>query len=212
MPVLYVFGQQPVDIEHCKNEFDMFFPDKSTPVIIMCDVEYSYAAENLTAELKKTYQHIIPTIIQTESKLQSTLDRPTTQPARHCASHEERQSKGQSCCGGNNSCARDVEDAADEEEDEEEDEHDKSTILTPSAPMENIEELKAEKKRGGRYFELPEKIAIEDCSIFFIGDESMTLTNIMMVHNKCPVRLQSMKKILLCAHHHSQLSSIALHI
>lgn len=44
-------------------------------------------------------------------------------------------------------------------------------------------------KKGGRYYELPENIAIEDCSIFFIGEESLTLTNIMMIHNKCPVCL-----------------------
>ncbi|OAC99193.1 hypothetical protein MUCCIDRAFT_181020 [Mucor lusitanicus CBS 277.49] len=105
-PVLYVFGQQSIDMEHCKQEFSTLFPDLSQPVIIMCDVEYSYAAERLTAELAKTYQHIIPT---------------------------------------------------------------------------------AEKKKGGRYFELPEGIDIESCAIFFVGGESLTLTNIMMVHNKCPV-------------------------
>lgn len=176
MPVLYVFGQQPVDLEHCKNEFDMLFPDKSTPVIIMCDVEYSYAAENLTAELSKTHQHIIGTKIQTESKLQSTLERKPK--ASHCGGHEERQRKGEACCGR---CDRDLEDTMDSSDDDE-------GILPPSAPIENVDELKAEKKKGGRYFELPEGIAIEDCSIFFIGGESLTLTNLIMVHNKCPVR------------------------
>lgn len=171
-----------MDIEHCKNEFNMLFPDTSTPVIIMCDVEYSYAAEKLTAELSKTHQHIIPTIIQTESKLQSTLD--LVQP-RTCSSHDDRQKKGQACCGGGggSKCDRDLEATVESDDEEEE-----STILTPSAPIENIENLKAEKKRGGRYFELPENIAIEDCSIFFVGDESLTLTNIMVVHNKCSVR------------------------
>lgn len=189
--MLYVFGQQPVDLEHCKNEFKMMFPDKSTPIIIMCDVEYSYATESLTAELAKTYQHIIPTIIQTESKLQTTLDKTTKRPAaggccsrddtnnRSCCSRQKVEIK-EKCCGQNN-CDQT------EEEEEDMDSEEESTIIPPSAPIENVDELKAEMKRGGRYFELPENILMEDCSIFFIGTESLTLTNIMMVHNKCPV-------------------------
>ena len=34
---------------------------------------------------------------------------------------------------------------------------------------------------------LPENIKLEDCTILYIGEENITLTNIMMVHNKCPV-------------------------
>lgn len=164
----------------------MMFPDKSTPVIIMCDVEYSYAAESLTAELAKTHQHIIPTIIQTESKLQSTLDKTEKRPsAGGCCSRDDANSGSccsskkteinTTCCGQNN-CDEDYMDSEEE-----------STIIPPSVPIENVDELKAEMKQGGRYFELPENISMEDCSIFFIGTESLTLTNIMMVHNKCPV-------------------------
>ena len=43
LPVLYVFGQQSLDHDHCIHEFEQLFPDHSTPVIVMCDVEYSYA-------------------------------------------------------------------------------------------------------------------------------------------------------------------------
>lgn len=162
------------------------FPDRSTPVIVMCDVEYSYAAESLTAELAKTHQHIIPTIIQTESKLQSTLDKEWRRPIPSgCCSRDEITTNSGSCCSSkvekaDACCSKnsfDQEDGSDEE----------STIIPPSAPIENVDELKAEMKQGGRYFELPESISMEDCSIFFIGTESLTLTNIMMVHNKCPV-------------------------
>lgn len=164
----------------------MLFPDKSTPVIIMCDVEYSYDTESLTAELAKTYQHVIPTIIQTESKLQSTLDKTVQIPAANGCCTRDVSNSGSCCsnnrveltqkCCGQNTCNEDDIDSEDE-----------SAIIPPSAPMENVDELKAEMKQGGRYFELPENISMEDCSIFFIGTESLTLTNIMMVHNKCPV-------------------------
>ncbi|CDS13699.1 hypothetical protein LRAMOSA05873 [Lichtheimia ramosa] len=129
LPVLYVFGQQSLDQDHCIQEFEQLFPDPSTPVIVMCDVEYSYAVESLVTRLSNKYTNMIPTSIQTESKLQAVLG---------------NDNKGQ--------------------------EQDASTS-----------------KKGGRYYELPENIVIEDCSIFFIGEESLTLTNIMMIHNKCPV-------------------------
>lgn len=165
-------------MEHCKQEFSSLFPDLSQPVIIMCDVEYSYAAERLTAELAKTYQHIIPTVIQTESKLQHTLNKPSHGSGGGCGKHEERKKNGEACCG---KCNRDLEDVYKSNDDE-----DESPILAPATHA-NVEELKAEKKKGGRYFELPEGIAIESCAIFFVGGESLTLTNIMMVHNQCPL-------------------------
>jgi diphthamide biosynthesis protein 2 len=190
--VLYVFGQQKIDLSHCQQEFQALFPDTETPVIVMCDVEYSYTVENLTNELKKTFKNIIPTAIQTESKLQHTLSSGTEQKIHHhdhdhgsgggCGGHEKRKELGQPCCG---KCDRDLEDI--DKSDEEE-----SAENQPAKPStgKEIRELKEEKKRGGRYFELPEGIAIEDCSIFFVGAESLTLTNIMMVHNKCPVKYQ----------------------
>lgn len=178
----------------------MLFPDTTKPVIIMCDVEYSYAAESLTAELAKTYEHIIPTKIQTESKLQSTLGKA---PSSNCcsSSNNNREQPRSGCCGNiakvetNNCCGNGncEEEKSDVEEDDEE-----AGILPPSAPIENVDELKEEMKRGGRYFELPENITIEDCSIFFVGKESLTLTNILMVHNKCPVRSLGKKSKMIC--------------
>lgn len=146
-----------MDVSHCIQEFEALFPDKSTPVIIMCDVEYSYAvgesrriqeceenvelkldAETLTNRLSETYSHIIPTKIQIESGLQSTLnDSVACKQAPQAAA---------AAAGGTD-----------------------------------------ERRRGGRHYELPEDTSLESCSLFFIGTESLTLTNIIMVHNKCPV-------------------------
>ncbi|KAI8890934.1 diphthamide biosynthesis protein 2, partial [Backusella circina FSU 941] len=176
IPVLYVFGQQPIDKEDCIKQFEQLFDDKEQPVIVMCDVEYSYAAEDLTMELSKKYTNIIPTKIQTENILQTTL----SQPIKSSCCNERKETAGD--CHG---CHKEeVEEGSDEEGSDEEDE---TSILPPSAPMENIKDLQEEKKKGGRYFELPSGITIDTCSIFFIGKESLTLTNIMMVHNKCPL-------------------------
>lgn len=182
LPVIYVFGQQPVDVAHAAHEFDKLFPEKTTPVIVMCDVEYSYAVgmfrrgngkgegrwkgwlvwfsivispniekESLIARLSETYSTIIPTKIQTESRLQSTLDQG------------QREKPKTSCCGSESACCA-------------------------SVPLNvHAQKLESEKKNGGRFYELPKGVSVEDCAIFFIGSESLTLTNIMMVHNKCPV-------------------------
>jgi diphthamide biosynthesis protein 2 len=42
----------------------------------------------------------------------------------------------------------------------------------------------------GRHYMLPENISIENCTIFYIGCESLTLTNIIMTHNKCKVSIK----------------------
>ncbi|KAI8979525.1 diphthamide biosynthesis protein 2 [Mycotypha africana] len=165
IPVLYVFMQQRLDIDHCKDEFAKLFPDKDQAVIVMCDVEYSYAVEDLTAQLSKEYKHIIPTVIQTENNLQCTLPRNRTE-----GDDEEEQQKNASA-------------------DNDEPVYTYGAEIQNLAPIEfaDIEHLNSQKKKGGRYFVLPENVPIEDCSIFFIGKESLTLTNIMMVHNQCPV-------------------------
>ena len=41
------------------------------------------------------------------------------------------------------------------------------------------------RRRFGRTYDLPEGDSIEDYTIFYIGDESPTLSNIMMTHSKC---------------------------
>ncbi|KAI7900874.1 diphthamide biosynthesis protein 2 [Cokeromyces recurvatus] len=177
LPVLYVFGQQPLDIQHIQTEFEGLFPDRSQSIIMMCDVEYSYAMKDLVEKLSTNYKNLIPTIIQTESKLQHTLNDESSNKPSH---HDSSNSTNNNCCG---KCNKNFEDEFDGDEDE--DDH-YDSFLDPAKPA-DIEELKAEKKRGGRYFELPKDVPLESCSIFFVGAESLTLTNILMVYNKCPL-------------------------
>ena len=42
--------------------------------------------------------------------------------------------------------------------------------------------------RFGRTFNMTEGFTIEDYTVFYIGGESLTLTNHMMTYNKCQVR------------------------
>ena len=43
MPVLFVFGQFPLDIHDCVEQFSVLFPDEDSKVIIMYDTVYTYA-------------------------------------------------------------------------------------------------------------------------------------------------------------------------
>ncbi|KAF9431225.1 Diphthamide biosynthesis protein 2 [Entomortierella beljakovae] len=92
LPVIYVFGKQPVDVQECAKVFDGFFEkDKSRKVILMYDVIYSHSIDN------------------------------------------------------------------------------------------------DKRKRFGRTYNLPDGDNIEDYTLFYVGDESPTLSNIMMTHSKCDV-------------------------
>lgn len=51
-----------------------------------------------------------------------------------------------------------------------------------------VETESAEKRTGGRTYTLPAGVSLDQCVIYFIGHEGLTLTNIMMVHHQCQVR------------------------
>jgi diphthamide biosynthesis protein 2 len=48
-------------------------------------------------------------------------------------------------------------------------------------------ESAAKRRRFGRTYDLPEGDSIEDYTLFYVGDESPTLSNIIMTHSKCEV-------------------------
>ena len=43
MPVLFVFGQFPLDVTDCVDSFSNLFPETDRKVIIMYDTVYAYA-------------------------------------------------------------------------------------------------------------------------------------------------------------------------
>lgn len=55
----------------------------------------------------------------------------------------------------------------------------------------------AEKEAGShslhRRYSLPENVNVSECTILYVGEESLALNNILMTHSLCPVRLRSMR-------------------
>ncbi|CAO3599241.1 unnamed protein product [Absidia cylindrospora] len=162
LPVLYVFGQQVMDVDDCVAKFQELIPDRSQPVIIMCNVEYAHATDQLTETLETSYEHIITSHIQNED----TITNKSTNSSGHghgggCGgSHDDPDVEKATSCGKCGDCG---------------------------SNKQQVPEGSAEKRQGGRTYTLPKEINLDQCVIFFIGHEGLTLTNIMMVHHQCQV-------------------------
>lgn len=47
LPLMYVFGKRPINIQECAMAFRELYPDRQSHVIILYDVTYSYAIGRL---------------------------------------------------------------------------------------------------------------------------------------------------------------------
>ncbi|KAF9146857.1 Diphthamide biosynthesis protein 2 [Mortierella sp. GBA39] len=201
LPVIYVFGKQPVDVQDCATVFDGFFAkDKAQKVILMYDVIYAHCVESLlsTLEGEKSYTNIVKSRVETESNLGYVLSSQDVPKAAGGCCQKKSESL---CCGNKQGCSTESSSSSCCQSGE------KSGDLTCSSSTggcakatstmqqggavstgtTTTEETPGNNKRRrfGRTYNLPEGDSIEDYTIFYIGDESPTLSNIMMTHSRC---------------------------
>ncbi|KAG0072955.1 Diphthamide biosynthesis protein 2 [Linnemannia elongata] len=202
LPVIYVFGKQPVDVQDCATVFDGFFAkDKAQKVILMYDVIYAHCVESLlsTLEGEKSYTNIIKSRVETESNLAYVLSSQDIPKAAGGCCQKKSES---SCCGNKQACSTEPSSSSaccqsDEKSGDltcnsstggcakatstmqQAGAASTGTMTTEETPSSN------KRRRFGRIYDLPEGDSIEDYAIFYIGDESPTLSNIMMTHSKC---------------------------
>ncbi|CAO3651240.1 unnamed protein product [Cunninghamella blakesleeana] len=178
LPVLYVFGYQSVDLEDCIGQFKNLIPDHQQPVILMSNVEYSHIIEPLKNELSKDYQYIISSYVQKENDIKRKKGNHHDN-SRGCQSNDKDGDllsckKCQNC------------------------DHEKTPKDQPTKNVDNDQDKKGNENENdnnninnnngsSRSYILPNGITIDQCIIFFIGKEGLTLTNIMMVHNQCQI-------------------------
>ncbi|KAF9955377.1 Diphthamide biosynthesis protein 2 [Mortierella alpina] len=201
LPVIYVFGKQPVDVADCVSVFDGFFAkDKAQKVILMYDVIYAHCIDELLSKLTagNNYTNIIKSRVETESNLGYVLTRADAEqesPSGCCK-------KDSSCCSTTNgadssctsssgapssSCSSGSANGCSSSS------SNCRTATSTSMAQQQTEEapentLNSNKRRRfGRTYDLPEGDQIEDYALFYVGDESPTLSNIMMTHSKCEV-------------------------
>lgn len=143
LPVMYVFGQKSIDLHQCADSFRVLYPDKFTPVIILCDVIYSHALEDLQQLLQPEYENLVVSAVCCSRN-------EATELCRVDGLHDESEVDVQKSCNR----------ASDE----------------PSLQVIN---------KFGRQFTLHDARSVDDYNMFYIGQESLTLTNFMMTWNQC---------------------------
>ncbi|KAG0308451.1 Diphthamide biosynthesis protein 2 [Dissophora globulifera] len=201
LPVIYVFGKQPVDVQDCVSVFNGFFSaDKARKIILMYDVIYTHCIDQIMDSLEKEqqYTNIVKSRVETESNLGYVLSSPDVHRSfgGSCC-----QTNG-TCCGGNgdanqptdsSSCCRSGTGSS------------TSTCACSSGcqtatstsaeqprqqPLKDDPSVSAandKRRRFGRTYNLPVGDSIDEYTIFYVGNESATLSNIMMTHSKCEV-------------------------
>ncbi|NXO05363.1 DPH2 synthase, partial [Rhinopomastus cyanomelas] len=59
LPVLHIFGQQPLDIGRCAEAFRELYPDRQSRVVVLSDVVYDHAMGELEQQLCPEYHNVV---------------------------------------------------------------------------------------------------------------------------------------------------------
>ncbi|KFU96354.1 Diphthamide biosynthesis protein 2, partial [Chaetura pelagica] len=59
VPVLHIFGQQPLDVGRCAEAFRELYPDRQSRVVVLSDVVYAHAMGELEQQLCLEYPNIV---------------------------------------------------------------------------------------------------------------------------------------------------------
>ncbi|XP_051867897.1 2-(3-amino-3-carboxypropyl)histidine synthase subunit 2 [Pristis pectinata] len=143
LPVMYVFGQKSIDLYQCAASFRALYPDKSTYVIILYDVIYSYALDELQQLLQPEYENLVVSTV-------CSYRNGTTDLCGTDGLHSESDVVIQGSCN--------------------------HASNQPSLQVIN---------KFGRQFTIHDDRSVNDYDMFYVGQESPTLTNFMMTWNRC---------------------------
>ncbi|CAL8398646.1 unnamed protein product [Arctogadus glacialis] len=59
LPLIYVFERRPLDLEKCAAAFREMYPDTQSHVVVLYDVNYSHAIDDLQALLTPSYPNMV---------------------------------------------------------------------------------------------------------------------------------------------------------
>nr|XP_054764127.1 2-(3-amino-3-carboxypropyl)histidine synthase subunit 2-like [Lytechinus pictus] len=183
-PILYVFGQGKIDVDKCSESFRSLIADRSKHVLSLSDVIYSHAIDELQARLEEDYPNAVF----------AKIDSPESIPSQDESQMDFSQSglncectSGTCCSKGQGNIQPKVqtspiksrEGAEDGQNDERSQEQDDLTY------RESVLKEPSQTQFFGRTFDLKGSTRLEDFVVFYVGAEGRTLTNFMMVLNKC---------------------------
>lgn len=129
LPLLYVFGKRPIDVHQCASSFKELYPNLQSHIIVLFDVTYSHAIDDLRTLLCDVYPNVVVSRLKTDHSCGAELIQDS------CVDLQS---------------------------------NDDGVIF-----------------KFGRQFRIKEGQTVNDYSIFYIGQEGLTLTNFMMSWNNC---------------------------
>uniref|UniRef100_A0A9J7XG29 2-(3-amino-3-carboxypropyl)histidine synthase subunit 2 n=1 Tax=Cyprinus carpio carpio TaxID=630221 RepID=A0A9J7XG29_CYPCA len=132
LPLLYVFGKRPIDVQQCAAAFKELYPDCQSHVIILYDVTYSHAIGDLRTLLCEIYPNVVVSLLKTDHSCGAKLVQDSCVDSDHIESQDDR------------------------------------VIF-----------------KFGRQFSVKAGQSVDNYSMFYIGQEGLTLTNFMMTWNHC---------------------------
>uniref|UniRef100_A0A3Q3IKL4 2-(3-amino-3-carboxypropyl)histidine synthase subunit 2 n=1 Tax=Monopterus albus TaxID=43700 RepID=A0A3Q3IKL4_MONAL len=68
LPLMYVFEKRPLDVEKCASAFRGLYPDKQSHTVILYDVNYSHAINDLLALLSPEYPNLVASELAVEGE------------------------------------------------------------------------------------------------------------------------------------------------
>ncbi|KAI8912340.1 diphthamide biosynthesis protein 2 [Powellomyces hirtus] len=157
IPVFYVFPKAAMDVGHCVEAFKQVYArDLEQPILIMSDVVHQHSMDALVKALSAGgYTGIIPSYIAS-----ATYDpRP--------ASKGDAAPLSAGCCQKTETCCRSSL-------------HDETSCdRSPTSVTAPI----GSRKQCSRRYSLADNQTLANYSIFYVGAESLSLTNLVITHN-----------------------------
>ncbi|GAA6060596.1 hypothetical protein JCM10212_004575 [Sporobolomyces blumeae] len=167
LPVLYVLTKRSIDVEHAASTLAStskarLDEDPPKAVVLLYDVGYAHKAHLVADALRAELGDRCPVVL-------SHLDKRA-----NLQSHAAATIKGKERAEG------DGEAVDDETETDMNAEVDPEEPIAPAPPT--------TVPRAPSRYELPEGVeSIEDCALYWLGPESLALTNLLMTHGRCRI-------------------------
>ena len=164
-----MFGKEKIDTDHCCQSFQNCIPEKDCKILMIYDVVYHHAIATIYSRLETQYKSLVLASVNcSEDFIEKT---------KHVTEDTEGNIVEDSTCGCNRNLSKQK----------------FCYKMTEVQNKLNNASLNDESgtnnaySRFGRTFSLENDCSLEDYSVFYIGKESLTLTNHMMAYNKCQV-------------------------
>ncbi|KAJ3163445.1 Diphthamide biosynthesis protein 2 [Geranomyces michiganensis] len=161
LPVLYVFPQAAIDLEHAFEVFkSVYTGPQDQHVLLLADVMYQHCLPDL-ADLIRAYGYI--NIV--ESNILHNFYDPRAGKGS-CSNSADAPGESNTSRGCSSS---------------------QDNVQTNSAKGPRESGRKPPDNRSGRAYQLGPNTTINDYALFYIGPESLALTNLVLTHNQCEI-------------------------